>query len=117
MATVYVLDADHGTKIGMSAGDGTKRLASYRTFGHEPTLVRLFVFETAREARGVERLAHRLLRPDRKEGEWFWSHPLDAVTAVHRAWRAYQIIDAQQRNERDPFAVATLDKRPLEIAR
>lgn len=107
MAVVYVLDADHGTKIGMSGGDGLQRLAGLRAgSGGGFEVFRVFEFASGREAFAVERLAHKILRQDHKGSEWFWCHPLVAVEAIHRAWRASRIIEAQRHDEGIPVARA-----------
>lgn len=86
MALVYVLDADQGTKVGMSALSDQARLSDIqRGCGMTFRVVQMFEFEKRQEAYRVEQLAHYFLRADRHIGEWFWCHPLDAVAAVECA--------------------------------
>jgi len=85
-ATLYVLDADHGTKVGITTQTIEQRVDDLRRgSGFEARVVATFDFVNAVEARTVERIAHWLLRDDRTHGEWFHTHPLVAADAVRRA--------------------------------
>lgn len=86
-AIIYVLDADHGTKLGVTEQTIEQRVADLtRGAGFEATVVATFTVPQA-EARRVERVAHWLLDDARTVGEWFHCHPLEAVDAVRKAMR------------------------------
>jgi hypothetical protein len=87
-ATLYVLDLDHGTKVGITSQTIEERVADLRNgSGFEARVVATFPVADYDEARKIERVAHWLLRADRTHGEWFHTHPLIAVDAVKRAMR------------------------------
>lgn len=83
---VYVLDADHAVKIGITAGTVEQRAEDIaRASGIRPTIVTSFTFKEGRYGRRVETVAHWLLRDCRTHGEWFHCRPVDAVSAVKKA--------------------------------
>lgn len=84
--TVYLLDCDHGIKIGITAQTLQRRLDDLaRGSGLTDILVtRTWTFGNWRGAYEVERTAHLLLRSDRTVGEWFHTHPLVAAGVIDR---------------------------------
>lgn len=79
---VYILDYDHGVKIGTTGHLRTRMRDFERAFGGRPMLLATFAFEDPRHAYAVEQHAHWRLRRDKTYGEWFHCHPLDAVATV-----------------------------------
>jgi hypothetical protein len=84
---VYVLDCDHGVKVGITydLADRIRDLA--RASGIQPAVVRTYPVGSKSEAWRVESIAHWYLRDTRTVGEWFHCHPFDAIAAVERALR------------------------------
>lgn len=83
-ALVYVIDADHGVKIGITrfADVGARARDLERSAGQSLRILRTWPFTSAREAYDVERCAHALLADDRTIGEWFHTHPLVACATI-----------------------------------
>ena len=80
---VYVLEADHGCKIGRSI-DPTKRLKSIEMQGGFAA-TRAWVSLPAKSAMTIEREAHAALADHRTHGEWFgidFDSAVDAVCSV-----------------------------------
>ena len=106
-AILYVLDADHGTKVGITIQSVEQRVADLaRGAGFTPRVVATWPVENAEHARRIEQLAHWLLRDTRTMGEWFHCHPVEAVAAVEKAMRGRGIyleyqrwLDAQPRGQ------------------
>lgn len=85
---VYVLDADQGVKVGISASLEHRCADLERAFGMPFTVLRSWEFASRQKAWQVEQHVHLLLAESRTFGEWFHCHPLEAVAAVDRALRA-----------------------------
>lgn len=84
---LYVLDADHGTKIGITSQTIAQRVDDLtRGSGFRPAIVATWEVEPLR-ARMLEGCAHWLLRDSRTVGEWFHCHPLEAKAVVERLVR------------------------------
>lgn len=96
MTTLYVLDCDHGVKIGMTNHLDARLGHFERMFGFAPHLLRAWEFESRFRAYIIEQQVHVLLRDCRTMGEWFHCHPLEAVDAVERSvrWWARQAEQA-----------------------
>lgn len=99
-ALVYVAEADHGVKIGITIGEIEKRLTDLaRASGLHPVLVRTWRLRSRSDAWQTEQIAHWLLRDTRTVGEWFHCHPFEAVEAVERALRRGETYLAYLRHE------------------
>ncbi len=84
---VYVLDCDHGVKVGITR-DLHGRLADLeRGYGHPFELLRWWSVASRQRAWLVEQSAHHLLADCRTTGEWFHCHPLEACDLVERVLR------------------------------
>jgi Meiotically Up-regulated Gene 113 (MUG113) protein len=81
LGTVYVIEAPHATKIGITALGIDVRLSDLKRATGMPELRVACTWDTA-TARRVERAAHWLLRHHRTVGEWFAVPAAAAVTAV-----------------------------------
>lgn len=88
-ATIYVLEADHGVKIGVSrfCDVGPRKRDLERAAGRTLHVVGTWKVDSAMRARFIEKAAHRLLADDRLIGEWFCTHPLTARALVDRMVR------------------------------
>jgi hypothetical protein len=87
-ATLYVLDADHGTKVGITIQPIEQRVADLaRGSGFHPIVVRTWEFEKRERAYQIEQITHWRLRDTRTVGEWFHCHPLEACDAVEHSIR------------------------------
>lgn len=87
-AFVYVFEADHGVKVGITIQTVRERMADLeRGFGMHVELVRVYPVASRREAYEVEQIAHWLLGSTRTVGEWFHCHPFEATAAVERVLR------------------------------
>lgn len=85
---LYVFDADHGVKIGITGRDPGSRLDDLRRgAGLRAQCLAAVCFGDERSARQVETTVHQLLADDRTDGEWFQCHPLGALDAVRKAMR------------------------------
>jgi hypothetical protein len=85
---LYVFEADHGIKVGITERSPAARLVDIRNQCAMPARC-VFAVElpSSVEARDVERTAHTLLADDRTDGEWFQTHPIVAVDVVKKALR------------------------------
>lgn len=84
---LYVLDCDHGVKIGISSQSITTRINDLeRATGMalHGRLVRVYTFKKRDTAYRVEQMAHWYLRDARTRGEWFHCHPLEATHIIDR---------------------------------
>lgn len=86
---VYVLDADHGVKVGITQQTIEQRVDDLRRSSGlvEITVTRVWPRAKWSDARMIERAAHGLLDECRTVGEWFHCHPFEACDAVERAIR------------------------------
>lgn len=89
--TIYVIDTDHGVKVGITSIGIEGRMADLQ---RGSGLLSVTVVRTWRipgdaliGARMIERAAHWLLRDTRTVGEWFHCHPFEACDAVDRCIR------------------------------
>lgn len=83
-ALVYVIDCDHGTKIGITNYPTVERRKAdlERGYGQEFRVIKTWPFKSRSSAYEVEQAAHRLLAGDRTIGEWFHTHPLEACALI-----------------------------------
>jgi hypothetical protein len=89
--TVYVIDTDHGVKVGITKLGIESRLSDLQRGSGllNATVVRTWLVrgEGWTGGRAIERGAHWILRESRTIGEWFHCHPLEACDAVDRCIR------------------------------
>lgn len=83
-ATVYVIRADHGVKVGLTILPVEHRLTDLQraTGLRSLEVVATFPFESRGEAYRTEQVAHWLLRDWRTIGEWFSCSPEEAREAI-----------------------------------
>lgn len=87
-ALVYVIECDHGVKVGITIDSVERRVAEIgRATGLTPAVVRTYKMATRSRAWEVEQAAHWILRDSRTVGEWFHCHPFEACDAVAYADR------------------------------
>lgn len=81
---LYVLDCDHGTKVGITIQTIEQRIDDLeRGSGlRDIRLVRTWDFDSHGLAYQVEHAAHWILRDTRTVGEWFHCHPIEACSVV-----------------------------------
>jgi hypothetical protein len=85
VTSVYVLDCDHGVKVGITSHLDARLGHFQHMFGFAPRLLRTWDFDLRFSALTVEQDVHEDLRDCRTVGEWFHCHPLEAVEAVERS--------------------------------
>lgn len=84
-AWIYVIECDHGVKIGLTKSDPIFRFSDLeRAIGTKPTVIRVFPVPTRSEAYQVEQAAHWHFATVRTLGEWFHCHPIEAADTVQR---------------------------------
>lgn len=82
-ATVYVIKAAHGVKVGLTIMPIKSRHADLeRATGLPLTVEATFPFEDRSQAYVTEQAAHWLLRDSRLTGEWFSCSAEEATQAV-----------------------------------
>lgn len=103
---LYVLDCDHGTKVGITIQTIEMRLRDLsRASGlTDIRVVKTWDFEDRSAAYNVEQQAHWLLRDTRTVGEWFHCHPLEACDAVDQVMRHGAGFGYLFKNRQDPEA-------------
>lgn len=86
---VYVLDADHGVKIGVTrwATPEQRQLEIERTAGMRIPIIRAWGFGSYALACRIEKAAHAELADTRTIGEWFHCHPLEACDVIAKIIR------------------------------
>jgi hypothetical protein len=85
---IYVLEADHGVKVGITIQTIEERVSDLqRATGLHVDVVRTWPVETRSLAYTIEQAAHWLLRDTRTHGEWFHCHPFHACDVVDRIVR------------------------------
>lgn len=83
-AILYVLDCDHGVKVGITAQTVEERLDHLRRGAGllDIRVVRTWQFTSRARALEVERATHWLLRETRTVAEWFHCHPIEACSVI-----------------------------------
>ena len=109
--SVYVLDCDHGVKIGITASVAGRLRDIERGSGFRPVLFKTWRLGSRDEAGQVERGAHWLLRESRTTGEWFHCHPIEAADAVERCIRYGPPLGASLTGEEAENVRAALARR------
>lgn len=82
MTVVYVIEYDHGTKVGITENlEG--RLEDFRRgYGAEPLLVAAFTVASRRDARAIELWTLVEHASDVTVSEWMHAHPLEVAATV-----------------------------------
>ncbi len=88
--TVYCFAVPTGQrKIGVTAGRCKSRLSELQTGNHQTITMDFAIAVTAEAARQIEGLAHRRLRGERLEGEWFDCQSHQAREVVEGCYQRY----------------------------
>lgn len=105
-ATLYVLDCDHGTKVGITIQTIEERVKDLsRGSGLvDIRVVRTWPFKTRSAAYDIEQKTHWVLRETRTVGEWFHCHPFEACDAVEQVMRHGVSMGYLFKNMKDPEA-------------
>ena len=79
--TLYVLDCDHGVKVGITWDIDDRLKGMQSAFGFRPALLATFDVDP-RYALLLEKICHWKLARFKTYGEWYHCHPLEALQTV-----------------------------------
>lgn len=111
-----VAGEDGPIKIGLSTNLHL-RIQTLRFQYHKELAVVFYVPVDAEHLKGVEKLAHHVLRDKHVEGEWFYVGHDDALAAVHEAINRYangeRVLRAQDDPNKKPQHISLLLQKPM----